>query len=106
MTYHPTERPRLKIGKNEFEVTDISEGGIRFINNRKDHVMNNISGLLMFVNGETIGVEGQVVWEEKNTLGVNLNRLIPSITIIKQHQYRAQRLNKHAIKAPYHIVTK
>ena len=70
--YKSKEKPTLKIGKIEFEVVDISENGIRFINNKKINVEGWISGTLKLLDNRSIEIDGIVVRRRDAEIGMHL----------------------------------
>ena len=70
--YKAKERPRLKIGKMTFEVVDISERGLKFINNKKINVEGWVSGTLIFFDHRSIAIDGIVIRKRDNEIGVHL----------------------------------
>ena len=85
--YNPDKRPILRIGECEFAIADISEGGIRIINKGKLEIEKPVRGTAKFLYGESIDVEGDIVWEEDSELGLLLKNLIPSAAMQKEKQY-------------------
>jgi hypothetical protein len=88
--YNPKERAKLQIDTYTFEVIDISENGLRFINDKKIALEQSIQGKLTFLNGESINIVGSVKWEKNKDFGIQFNILIPSNMIIKEmhHLFR------------------
>ena len=87
IVYNPGKRPRLAAIDSEFEVTDISEGGIRFLNNHVDSLPEFIKGKLTFLDSETIDIDGKVEWQQDNEVGMSLKYLIPVKTIEKEQRH-------------------
>lgn len=87
ITYSPEKRPMLKIGTHEFEIADISEGGIRFVNERKLEIEKPVRGTAKFLFGGSFDVEGDIVWEENSELGLLLKNFIPSAAMEREKQY-------------------
>ena len=71
-TYTLTERPRLKIGINEFEVIDISEKGIKFNKDKKINVEGWVQGTIMFKNNRCVNIDGIVVRNRDGEIGLHL----------------------------------
>ena len=82
--YNPKERPKLQIKTHVFEVADISEKGLALVNDKEIYLDMRIRGKLTFLSGESIDIEGIVLWEKDNVLGVQFKNLIPSDKIIKE----------------------
>ena len=85
--YLNIERPRLKIQKHQFEVLDISKIGLKFLNDKEVNLSEYISGELTFLCGESIAIEGSLIWEQDDDFGLNFNNLIPSDIIQKEELY-------------------
>ena len=84
--YQSTKRPKLIIGKHELEIADISEGGIRLINNQNITLEKSIRGRTTFLCGESLDIEGTIVWEQNNEIGLLLKEYIPPTTMQKENQ--------------------
>ncbi len=87
IVYSLSKRPRLKIGKLDYEVADISQRGIRFSNQHKSKPAKRIQGNLTFLYGASIDLKGTVVWEQDNQFGLLLEDPIPSDRMEKEQQY-------------------
>ena len=87
IVYDQKHRSILKVNNFKFEVDDLSESGIRFINWEKVKLYKNIKGVLTFLCGESVVVKGNIVWEENSLVGLVLDHLIPSAIFIKEQQY-------------------
>ena len=85
--YRSTKRPKLVTGKHEFEIADISEGGIRLINNHNIKLEESVRGTTIFLYGESMDIEGTIVWERNNEIGLLLNDYIPPATMQKENQF-------------------
>jgi hypothetical protein len=66
------DRPRLKIGLQEFEVIDISEKGVRFVNDKKVNSTGWINGTIVFSDTKSIDIDGIIVRQESGSLGLHL----------------------------------
>ena len=70
--YQSKERPTLKIGKIEFEVIDISERGLSFINNNKINLEGWVNGTLTFADNRSIDIDGIIVRKQNSEIGLHL----------------------------------
>jgi len=66
LEFPPSERPKLKVGKYELVVLDVSEGGCSAevdpsVATAFAHAGIRVAGTLIFANGEKIEVEGEVL---------------------------------------------
>ena len=89
--YNPQERPKLQIKTHVFEIADISEKGLGLVNDKKISLDVMIRGKLTFLCGETVDIEGAILWEQDNLLGVQFESLISSDKIIKELHYLLSR---------------
>ena len=87
IAYNQEHRPVLKIKNFKFEVDDLSESGIRFVNSEKVKLYKDIEGVLTFLYGESILIKGSIVWQENSVVGLLLKHLIPSAKFLKEQQY-------------------
>ena len=80
LRYPQTERPKLMISGNEFDVTDISEHGIKF------YLGSKISGTITFHDGESLLIEGKIIRIQNNEVAVHLSKAIPSDRMIEEQK--------------------
>jgi hypothetical protein len=66
------ERPKLKIGLQEFEVIDISEKGVRFVNDKEVGTKGWVNGTIVFSDSRVVDIDGIVVRQEGGDLGLHL----------------------------------
>ncbi len=85
--YNPTNRPVLIIGENKFDIADISEGGIRLINSKMIRLDKRVRGTTFFLYGGSLEIEGNIVWEQNEYLGLLLREFIPSSIMEKEKQH-------------------
>ena len=89
LVYPPDKRPVLNIEKYKVEVVDISERGMRLFNCMQHNLNQNIQGTVLFQSGISIEIQGKVVWQYKNELGLLANP-IPRF-IIEEEAYNVLR---------------
>ncbi|WP_410288290.1 PilZ domain-containing protein [Desulfosarcina sp.] len=65
-------RPRLKIGLQEFEVIDISEKGVQFVNDKVVGIKGWVNGTLVFSDSRSIDIDGIIVRQDGGNLGLHL----------------------------------
>jgi hypothetical protein len=87
IVYSPGKRPHLATHDTVFEVTDISEGGIRFLNDAEVELSEVIKGTLTFLDDETIDIDGKVEWQQQHEVGISLKYRIPVGTIEKEQRH-------------------
>lgn len=85
VVYHqPEARPRLQVAAADFAVSDISQSGLRFINDRKIFLARTIQGKITFSDGETVNITGKVEWKKNDEISLLLKEHIPHTTISKE----------------------
>ena len=87
VVYAPKKRPRLKVAEDIFQVADISQRGLRFINDRNIHLDRTLHGVVTFSDGQTIAITGSVEWRKADEISLLLEDLIPHTTISKEHSH-------------------
>jgi hypothetical protein len=70
LIYAPKDKAKLTIGTHEYEVLDMSAGGLRFKNDSEAIMEKQVCGVLKFASGETRMVEGKIIWEQENEIGL------------------------------------
>ena len=109
IAYDALQRPLLRIeapsleltGENEFQVLDISEQGLCFLNDQNVHFGNTVQGELEFADGETVPIEGHIVRETGAQLSLKLASPIPFKAVIKeQRRIIADKRYKNGFKEP------
>jgi len=86
LLYPPQKRPVLKVENYKVEVVDISEEGMKLFNYMQHKFGPNIQGMVEFPSGVSYEVNGQVVWQFENELGLLANR-IPRFIIEQEIEY-------------------
>ncbi len=82
--YSRMDKPVLTVNQHAFEILDLSNAGIRFINNKNVKLDNYITGELTFLSGETVRVEGTLKWERSNMYGLYMKDQIPDDIILRE----------------------
>jgi hypothetical protein len=92
VVYPLTDRPRLRIDRNEYEILNLSEGGLRFqLKKPLDQGIDpTVAGTVIFPDGNNAPVEGTLLRTEENDLAVRLSQKIPYRRIV-QEQLRLAR---------------
>lgn len=65
-------RPTIRIGPQEFDVIDISERGVRFVNDKKIFQKGWVNGTITMPGRTSIQVDGVIVRQENGDLGLHL----------------------------------
>jgi len=84
--YSPATRPRLQVEGHTFAVADLSQHGLRLINDGI-HMTRPVRGTLTFSDGQTVDISGTVGWQEANETSLLLEELIPLTTISKEFHH-------------------
>jgi hypothetical protein len=87
IAYRPENRPKLNLGYNVLDVIDISESGIRIANYKKNKLDKHVRGTMTLLCGETVAIDGDVVWERNGEFGLLLKHLIPPDGMEKEKKY-------------------
>ena len=88
LEYPPDERPELIIGKKTFQVLDISERGVRFVNDEDARFAEWVKGTITFHDGVSIEVEGKIVWEHADEMGIQISIApIPPGRVLQEQRY-------------------
>jgi len=77
LIYIAREKVKLIIGNIEYEVLDISRGGLRFSYGSEIDLGMQIQGVIKFSDDETRAIEGKIVWGKDREVGVKFNNLLP-----------------------------
>lgn len=86
LEYPRGERPVFKVRKYVFDVVDISQGGLRFLNDKDARFGKWLSGTIVFPSGETIERDARVVWSHQNTYGIEFLIRIPFKIMLEQQK--------------------
>lgn len=88
--YPASMKPTIKIRKHEFEVENISEKGVMFLVEKDIKFGRWVSGAVTFNDGQTVGVEGKIVRNVKNNIGMFLTvKPIPYSRILSEQRLLA-----------------
>jgi len=99
LAYPPQNRPVLKVENYEVEVVDISEMGMRLFNYMQHKFGRYIKGMVVFHSGTSIEINGEIIWQFKNELGLLASR-IPRF-IIEEEAYNLLRYFQEKGEKPY-----
>ncbi len=87
LIYESDDTAVLTVDKNQFEIADISEGGIRFFNIEEYPFPQQVKGSILFLNGNSLAIDGKLEWEEDDQVGLSLKPFIPAAAIEKEKKY-------------------
>lgn len=71
-SFMPGKRPVLKIDKVEYEILDISDQGLKLLNDKKIKLKGWISGRLKYPDNRYVDIDGIVVRKSKYAIGLHL----------------------------------
>lgn len=94
IVYQRSQRPLLRIeapslaltGEHEFQVLDISEQGLCFLNDQNVHFSETVQGELIFDDGERVAIEGTIVREASAQISLKLSEAIPFKSVVKEQR--------------------
>ncbi len=89
LLYLPQKRPVLKVGNYKVEVVDLSEGGMKLFNYMQHKFGPNLKGAVLFPSGAPYELNGKVLWQYKNEIGLVAKR-IPIFIIEQEVEYLLQ----------------
>ena len=88
LEYPPNECPQLRIGKKTFRIVDISERGIRFVNDINARFAEWVRGVIIFQDGVSLEIEGKIVREHGDELAVQIVIApIPPARVLQEQRY-------------------
>ena len=70
LIYSPEKRLTFEIQKHSYEVIDISQEGLRFVDDGHLIVEDHVDGILKFSDGEIRKIEGTIIWRSNNEIGI------------------------------------
>ena len=96
--YPDKERPQLTIGKQAFEIIDLSEKGIYFaMGSQHSYVENQaLKGTVVFRSGKRCDIAGKIlrINELEKTCALRLDRPIPLAQIMEEQRMLLQKYNE------------
>ena len=80
IVYKRSQRPSLIVLNHELEIADISQGGMRIITDPDMTTFDRppVQGTIMFLDGESIKIEGDIAWIIGNEVRLKFRNLIPN----------------------------
>jgi hypothetical protein len=85
LVYPSRNRPKFKVNKQELDVIDISEKGIKFQKDKQTEIDECVHGTVELLNGKSIDVTGIIVWESEDEVGLLITK-IPKTVILEEKQ--------------------
>jgi hypothetical protein len=87
VVYAPQNRPWLKVSGERFQVADISQRGLRFVNDKNIQLSQRIQGIVTFSDGQVVVIKGNVEWKRADEISLLLEELLPHTTISKERNH-------------------
>ena len=84
VVYSQNRRPWLVIDGCAFEVADISQKGIRFLNHKDIVLGGTIEGKATFMDGDSLDIIGNIEWKKAEQTSLGLSNTIPHSFIKKE----------------------
>ncbi len=84
VVYSPNRRPWLVINGYAFEVADISQKGLRFLDHKDVVLSRKIEGKATFMDGDSIDIIGNIEWKKAEQTSLILSNTIPHSFIKKE----------------------
>ncbi len=82
--YNPSQRPKLRTKSHIFDVVEITEKEAWLTTDNIFNLEKKIQGNMTFLGGETMDVEGVVIWKKGNDIGLKFENMISSGTLLKE----------------------
>ena len=84
LSYPPDARPTFKVRTHELEVLEVSEKGLRFLNDKEVKLAEWVRGTILFHDGELLFLKADTVvlavgFQSENKLIGQLKGLVPEI---------------------------
>lgn len=77
LIYLAREKVKLIIDNLEYDVLDISRGGLRFLYDSEIDLGMQIQGIIKFSDDESRAIEGKIVWGKDNEVGMKFDNILP-----------------------------
>ena len=77
LKFDSEKMPVLKLGDKEYEIENISQGGIRLLKGREILFEDIVDGEVVFPDGESVKIEGCIVWEHEDVVGLSFRDILP-----------------------------
>ena len=84
VVYSPNRRPWIVINGYAFEVADISQKGLRFLDHKDVVLGGKVEGKATFMDGDSIDIIGNIEWKKAEQTSLILSNTIPHSFIKKE----------------------
>ena len=85
LEYPLRNRPLLKCGEYELHIVNISEKGLKLLNDKKVELSRFIQGEAIMLCGKSVTVDGEVSWSLNNEVGL-FKVMIPNSIITEDRR--------------------
>lgn len=86
VVYQAGRRPELRFKDHRFQVTDISERGLGFVNDANLRLGKEMRATVIFADGSSFSFEGAVVRRKEREVGIYFRELMPLETVLKEQR--------------------
>lgn len=84
VVYSPNRRPWIVVNDCAFEVTDISQKGLRFLNHKDVVFGEKLEGKITFTDGDSVDILGNIEWKKADQTSLVLSNTLPHSLIKKE----------------------
>jgi PilZ domain-containing protein len=95
LVFSPENRPRLKVKDHWMEVLNISERGMKILNQGRVKLGLNVLGTVVFSSKKSFEVTGKIVWQHKKEIGMFVS-IIPESIILDEVRALLREMPKEA----------
>jgi hypothetical protein len=81
LVYPPEDRPVFKIKGAHLQIVDISEEGVKFLNDKHAQISEHVHGTVELLSGKSLDITGRIIWEQDDAVGVHITRIPERIII-------------------------
>lgn len=77
LIHSPEKRLTFEIQRHAYEVIDISQEGLRFVDDGDYTGSDHVEGILKFSDDDTRKIEGTIIWRSGSEIGIKFKTLQP-----------------------------
>ena len=77
LIYSPEKNLTFEIQAHPYEVIDISQEGLRFVDDGHLTATDHVNGILKFSDDDIRKIEGTIIWRSGNEIGIKFKTLQP-----------------------------
>ena len=82
--YNPRNRLKFYTEIHKFDVVEITEKDLWLTSDIKINLGKKIQGVLTLLNGESLDIEGIIIWKQDNDFGLKFKNLRSSDILLKE----------------------